>query len=172
MSGRFRRKFLASITSEAVTEPTLSSVQFRKYWPHRILTPNPSYLSISGMGSLGYERDRRSSRVFMRVRVVVSGKSKLNRKFRETCETVVINAHGGLLYTKQSVEMGALLVVTNPFTQEDQECRVVYLGDETDSEKGQRIGIEFLTPAPHFWGVEFAQPDWISTKPQTPVAQN
>jgi hypothetical protein len=33
------------------------------------------------------------------------------------------------------------------------ECRVVYLGDLV--EKGQRVGIEFLTPAPRFWGVEF-----------------
>jgi hypothetical protein len=122
--------------------------------------------------ALGYEHGRRSSRVFMRIRVVVSGKNKLGRRFRETCETVVINAHGGLLYTNQTVKMGELLVVTNPFTQEDQESRVVYLGEETDSDKGQRVGIEFLTPAPHFWGVEFAQPDWSASKPQSPVAQN
>jgi len=31
------------------------------------------------------------------------------------------------------------------------------------------VGIEFLTPAPHFWGVEFAQPDW-HTRPAAPVA--
>ena len=122
--------------------------------------------------ALGFQSDRRSSRVFMRVRVVVSGKNKLGRRFRETCETVVINAHGGLLYTTQTVKMGELLVVTNPFTQEDQESRVVYLGEETDSDKGQRVGIEFLTPAPHFWGVEFAQPDWSASKPQSPVTQN
>ena len=49
--------------------------------------------------------------------------------------------------------------LTNPFTQDEQECRVVYLGD--DSDKGRRIGVEFLTPAPRFWGVEFTQPDWV-----------
>jgi hypothetical protein len=119
------------------------------------------------MGSPGYERDRRSSRIFMRIRVVVSGKNKIGKRFRETCETIVINAHGALLYTSQTVEMGKLLVVTNPFTQEEQESRVVYLGDETDSDKGMRIGIEFLTPAPHFWGVEFAQPDWPASTSQS-----
>ena len=38
-------------------------------------------------------------------------------------------------------------------------------GDEIgeDSGSGQRVGIEFLTPAPHFWGMEFSQPDWTST---------
>ena len=39
------------------------------------------------------------------------------------------------------------------------KARVVYLGDDCD--KGRRIGIEFLTPAPRFWGVEFTQPDWV-----------
>ena len=46
-----------------------------------------------------------------------------------------------------------MIVLTNPETQEEQECRVVFLGDAGD--RGQRIGVEFLTPAPRFWGVEF-----------------
>ena len=115
----------------------------------------------------GFEKDRRSSRVFLRLRVVVSGKNQDRRRFREACETVVISAHGGLLYLGQPLEEGSVLVLTNPFTQEEQESRVVYLGG--DSEKGQRVGIEFLTPAPHFWGVEFAQPDW-SNAPAAPLA--
>jgi hypothetical protein len=101
---------------------------------------------------------RRSTRVFMRVRVVVAGKNSDNRRFREACETIVINAHGGLLYLNQPIDMDAMLVVTNPFTQEEQESRIVFIGDAT--EKGQRVGIEFLTPAPHFWGVDFVPQDW------------
>ncbi len=94
----------------------------------------------------------------MRVRVMLAGKNQQGRRFREATETIVINAHGGLLYLDQDLEMGSMLILTNPFTQDELECRVVYLGD--DSDKGNRVGIEFLTPAPHFWGVEFAQPDW------------
>jgi hypothetical protein len=120
------------------------------------------------MNKPGYACDRRSSRVFMRVRVVLSGKARNGRRFRKACETIVINAHGGLLYSSEELEKGALLVVTNPFTQEDQECRVVYLGDDTG--KGQRVGLEFVTPAPHFWGIEFAQPDWLAETP-APAAQ-
>jgi hypothetical protein len=106
-----------------------------------------------------YERERRSSRVFMRVRVQLAGKNLQGRRFRHTCETIVINAHGALLYFDQDLEMGSLLVLTNALTQEDQECRVVYLGD--DSDKGRRVGLEFVTPSPHFWGVEFAHSDWV-----------
>ena len=55
----------------------------------------------------------------------------------------------------------------NPATEEEQECRIVYLGDT--SEKGTRIGVEFLSPSPHFWGVEFAQKDWASHLPVDPL---
>ena len=105
-----------------------------------------------------YDKVRRSSRVFMRVRVVVAGKNSDNRRFREACETIVINAHGGLMYLNQPLAIDAMLVLTNPFTQEEQESRVVFLGEATD--KGQRVGVEFLTPAPHFWGVDFVPTDW------------
>lgn len=98
----------------------------------------------------------------MRIRVLAQGKNHKGRKFRETCETVVINAHGGLLYLQQDVDNGSLLVLTNPMTEEEEECRIVYLNDAGD--RGQRVGIEFLSPAPHFWGVEF--------KPAAPAAEN
>ena len=117
---------------------------------------------IDGM-SLAHEDDamsevtsaapRRSGRVFHRIRVRAEGRTHDRKKFKETCETVVVNAHGGLLLLKHEVNNGEMLVLTNPETQEEQECRVVYLGEPVA--KGQRVGIEFLTPAPRFWGVEF-----------------
>ena len=98
---------------------------------------------------------RRSGRVFHRIRLKAEGRTQDRRKFKETCETVVVNAHGGLLLLKHEVSNGEMLVLTNLLTQEEQECRVVYLGEPV--EKGQRVGIEFLTPAPRFWGVEFCE---------------
>jgi hypothetical protein len=114
------------------------------------------------MSTVVYERERRSSRVFMRIRVVLAGKNQQGRRFRKAGETIVISAHGALLYLDQDLEIGSLLALTNPFTQDEQECRVVYIGD--DSDKGQRVGIEFLTPAPRFWGVEFTHPDWVAAQ--------
>jgi hypothetical protein len=110
------------------------------------------------MPQTGFDQVRRSSRVFMRVRVVAAGKNSDGRRFREACETILINAHGGLLALNQTLRMDEILVLTNPFTQDEQECRVVFLGDIT--KKGQRVGVEFLTPSPHFWGVEFVPGDW------------
>jgi hypothetical protein len=105
------------------------------------------------MASGIYERERRSSRAFLRLKLVAAGKNRRGKRFRQACETVVVSEHGGLLCLSQEVEMGALLIVTSPVTQEDQECRVVYLGEESD--RGSRVGVEFLTPAPRFWGMEF-----------------
>src|SRR5271169_114968 len=56
-----------------------------------------------GMTQVAQETPRRSSRVFMRVRVVVAGKNNQGRKFREASQTIVINAHGALIYLKQEM---------------------------------------------------------------------
>ena len=101
---------------------------------------------------------RRSSRVFIRIPVHARGRNMEGRQFRLSTETAVVNAHGGLIYLSEPLIMGAELTIMNPATDEELECRVVFLG--TSSEKGQRIGVEFLSPSPHFWGVEFPPPDW------------
>ena len=103
------------------------------------------------------ENKRRSSRIFSRVPVRATGKNAHGRAFKETSETILVNAHGCLLYLNEPLEMAGILTIINPVTEEEQECRVVFLGDT--SKKGQRVGVEFLSPAPHFWGIEFP-PDW------------
>src|SRR5277367_6727607 len=95
---------------------------------------------------------RRSTRVFHKMRVQAKGRNHNGRKFTEICQTLVVNAHGGLLLLKQEVKDGEMLVLIHPESLEEQECRIVYLGEPGD--KGQRVGVEFLTPAPHFWGLD------------------
>lgn len=94
--------------------------------------------------------------MFHRMRVQAQGRAHNGKKFRETCETLVVNGHGGLLLMKHEVDDGTMLVLTHPETLEEQECRVVFLGDLGN--RGQRVGVEFLTPAPRFWGLEFTDP--------------
>lgn len=110
---------------------------------------------------------RRSSRVFTRIAIQAKGKNDDGRRFRTKSQTIVINAHGGLLYVNESLSLGAEITLVNPATEEEQECRVVYVGDT--SEKGTRIGVEFLSPSPHFWGVEFAQQDWHANSQNPPA---
>lgn len=96
---------------------------------------------------------RRSQRVFHKMRLQALGRSHEGRKFREICETLVVSAHGGLLNLRHEVNHGEMLVLIHPETQEEQECRIVFLGESGN--RGNRVGVEFLTPAPHFWGIEF-----------------
>ena len=103
------------------------------------------------------DEKRRSSRMFRRISVQVRGLDPEGHKFRESCQTIVVNAQGGLIYLNETVELGGQVQIINPVTDEEQECRVVYLGDVSD--RGQRVGLEFLSPAPHFWGLEFSEPD-------------
>jgi hypothetical protein len=121
---------------------------------------------IDDMTEIQAASQRRSSRVFTRLSVRVKGNDNLGRKFRETCQTIVINAHGGLLYMQQALQVGADLVLNNPVTDEEQLSRVVYIGDTSD--KGTRVGVEFLVPSPQFWGVEFAAADWSTSKTESP----
>ncbi len=97
--------------------------------------------------------ERRSQRMFHKTKLQALGRSHDGRKFREICETVVVSAHGGLLVLRHEVVHGEILVLVSTETQEEQECRIVYLGDT--NERGNRVGVEFLTPAPHFWGIDF-----------------
>jgi hypothetical protein len=106
-----------------------------------------------GMSDTTQVTRRRSGRAFHKMRLQAQGRAHNGKKFKESCETVVVNAHGGLLLLKHEIDNGEMLVLTNPETLEDQECRVVYQGEPC--QKGQRIGVEFLTPAPRFWGLDF-----------------
>jgi hypothetical protein len=108
------------------------------------------------MTTVEFSTPRRSARIFRRMKMQAQGRAHNGKKFRETCQTLVVSAHGGLLTLKHEVDNGELLTITNPETQEEIECRIVFLGDLCEG--GQRVGIEFLTPAPHFWGLEFADP--------------
>ena len=108
-----------------------------------------------GMNGTTSPTHRRSGRAFHKMRLQAQGRAHNGKKFKESCETVVVNAHGGLLMMKHEIDNGEMLVLTNPETLEEQECRVVYQGEPC--ERGQRIGVEFLTPAPRFWGLEFSE---------------
>jgi hypothetical protein len=105
------------------------------------------------MSQSTFTAPRRSGRVFHKMRVQVRGRGHDGRKFQEVCKTLVVNSHGGLLLLSHEVGQGEMIVLTNPETEEEQECRVVFLGEPGDLE--QRVGVEFLTPAPRFWGLEF-----------------
>ena len=66
-------------------------------------------------------------------------------------ESVTVNAHGALVDSPVPILLGTNLLVQNQRTGESSKAWVVFA---RDGERPGRhaIGIEFLPPAPGFWG--------------------
>ena len=101
---------------------------------------------------------RRSSRVSAQVPVVVQRKSTDGVPFADPTRAVVLSAHGCLITLSKAVKLGEKLVLRNITNREEQDCRVVYLGEKHGGRS--EVGIRFKTAAPQFWGLENAPLDW------------
>lgn len=96
---------------------------------------------------------RRSKRIHLRIPVAVYGQNRAAGTFREETATDIVNAHGGVVALSSRVAQGEIFLVVNRATQEEQQCRVVYVGPQEGQKK--KIGFALLRPAPHFWRVDF-----------------
>src|SRR6202040_4133054 len=56
------------------------------------------------MSEVTFTAPRRSGRVFHKMRVQAHGRAHDGRKFREVCQTQVVNSHGGLLLLKNEID--------------------------------------------------------------------
>ena len=102
---------------------------------------------------------RRSMRVLLSVPIQVRGKNPQNQDFTEETRTLVVNAHGALISLSAQVVVNQKVFVSNSATHQTQECRVVYFGN-MQAGKAQ-MGVEFLTPSPSFWQIDFPPEDWV-----------
>jgi hypothetical protein len=93
------------------------------------------------------------------VPIHVSGKTVDNKDFQEETRTLVVNAHGALISLGASVASGQKVTVGNKATQKSLECKIVYLGNPQAGKT--QMGIEFVTPSPAFWQIDFPPDDWV-----------
>ena len=56
------------------------------------------------MSAITSPTHRRSGRAFHKMRVQAQGRAHNGKKFKEACETVVVNGHGGLLSLKHEID--------------------------------------------------------------------
>ena len=102
---------------------------------------------------------RRSMRVLLSVPIHVSGKTVENKDFQEETRTLVVNAHGALISLGAKVAAGQTIKVANRATHYTMDCRVVYLGNSQGGKT--QMGVEFATPSPRFWQIDFPPDDWV-----------
>ncbi|MGH9690013.1 MAG: hypothetical protein ACRD4C_02720 [Candidatus Acidiferrales bacterium] len=96
-------------------------------------------------------KHRRSKRLPLSISVQVYGRTPNNHPFRDIAETKFVSAHGGFLALSPAVNCGQTLLIVNSVTQEERECRVVYVDSAYQEKKG--VAIEFAKPDRDFWHV-------------------
>lgn len=101
---------------------------------------------------------RRSQRVLLSVRLVVSGKRKNEMPFTEPTSTLIVNAHGGLILLKEVVSVGQVLTLKHSRTNEEISCTVMNISPRAGAPA--EVGVEFGKPSPSFWRVSFPPEDW------------
>ncbi len=101
---------------------------------------------------------RRSQRVPAQLPVVVQGKSTDETPFVDPTRAIVLSAHGCLITLSASIRLGDRLTLRNIATREEQDCRVVYLGEKQGGRT--EVGLRFKTAAPQFWALEHPPRDW------------
>ena len=107
---------------------------------------------------------RRSQRVLMQVAIRVRGNNAQGTAFEEETETLAINAHGALILLQVRLISGNKVLMQHKRTQEEQECKVVFLGPVRSGKS--EVGLEFCQPRPSFWRVAFPPEDWTPKNPE------
>lgn len=99
---------------------------------------------------------RRSKRVPLRVPIFIYGQARDKSSFREEAATVLVNAHGALLALTARVRPGETMLLVNKATQEEQECRIAYVGPRVQGKI--QVGIAFKGSVSDFWKIDFPPP--------------
>ncbi len=94
---------------------------------------------------------RRSRRWPLDFSVYVYGHGPGEEPFHEEAHTLHVNANGALLLLSVPVKKGQTLLLTNPLTQKEQDCRVVFLG--TRRSRTVEAGVAFPCTNPDFWNL-------------------
>jgi hypothetical protein len=100
---------------------------------------------------------RRARRWSFDIPVYVYGHGPNTEPFHEEAHTLHVNANGALLLLSVPVRNGQKLLLTNVLTQQEQDCRVVYLG--TRRSRTIEAGIAFPETNPRFWHIRTAPED-------------
>jgi hypothetical protein len=94
------------------------------------------------------EERRRAQRVLLRMPAHLKGKDKPVEGITHT-----VSATGGMIILREGLESGAKFTLENPKTQERVEVHVVRPSQL--NQEGSLVPVEFVTPAPKFWGIFF-----------------
>lgn len=103
---------------------------------------------------------RRSERVVLRIPLGLSALMPDGKRINIVAQSLVVNAHGGLLDVGMEMVAGQQIRLSNSKTEIITTGRVLRV--ERSGQGRFSVAFEFESPAPHFWPVRFPPPDWSS----------
>jgi hypothetical protein len=107
---------------------------------------------------LGEISDRRRSRRWpLDASVYVYGHGPGKETFYEEAHTLNVSADGALLLLSVPVQSGQVLLLTNQHTEQEMDCRVVYLG--TRHSRTVETGVVFPRTNLAFWQIHLPSSD-------------
>ena len=114
--------------------------------------PNPQ-----AKDGVEYSDRRRSRRWALDISVYVYGHGPGKEPFHEEAHTLNVNANGALLLLSVPVQKGQTLLLTNQMTEQEQDCRVVFLG--THHSRTVETGVAFPRANLDFWQIHSPHED-------------
>jgi hypothetical protein len=105
---------------------------------------------------------RRSERVVLTMPVIVRIETSEGQRTEQRANTMVVNAHGGLIRLGFELVAGQTVSLINPKTPAEEPCRVVRVENLTAGDFA--VAFEFRRPAPQFWPIVFPPADWESVQ--------
>jgi hypothetical protein len=114
---------------------------------------------------------RRSRRLYIRIRVRLNWQLEKQNLISEETETVVVNAHGALLRLDSVPPLGQKVTLQNIPVHQTQEALVVFVGKAPAKDGKTSVGLEFTKPNASFWHVCFPPADWSQSHPDAKEPQ-
>ncbi len=106
-----------------------------------------------------FESRRRSSRLPLRISVILSGKDFEHQAFNEPAETIDVGKFGAKILTTKRLRLGALVSLRRSNSEKTESFRVVYLGQPDPETHKNPVGLE-LSSIEDFWGHSFPPDSW------------
>ncbi len=100
---------------------------------------------------------RRGQRVLLRIRASIHVALKGQRETIDVA-TLSVNPHGAMVVMDRNLAADTRLVLEHGATKQRVACRVVRSAQKMP--EGFHVPLEFDSPAPDFWKIDFPSPDW------------
>ena len=113
--------------------------------------------SVAGNASLTEQERRRTQRVLLRVRASIHVAVQGHLATIDAA-TLSVNPHGAVVVMNQSLPADTQVVLEHSGTRERIACKVAR--PPRQMAEGYHAPLEFDSPAPGFWKIDFPPSDW------------